>query len=189
MQASAELARQEACLEFVQRYRDAQRGEEGGGAAAPLPVLTSECPGFVLFVEKTHGEQLLPHLSTVRSVQAVSGSLLKGPAAPELLGDVGAGRVEGGGDEAQEVLGAPGGCQGTSSATEVREEMGTREHRGGEGKQVWHCAVMSCPDKKLEAAREELSDGSGGPDMQVLCTRAKGRRGSVSCVALASSRL
>jgi hypothetical protein len=79
MEASAELARLEACSEFVTRFRRA-----AAGAGGVLPLLTSECPGFVLFIEKTHGETLLPHLSNVRSVQAISGTLVKGAISRHL---------------------------------------------------------------------------------------------------------
>lgn len=43
----------------------------------PLPLLSSVCPGFVLYSEKTGEEDLLPLLSKVRSPQALSGSLVK----------------------------------------------------------------------------------------------------------------
>jgi len=83
MEASAELARREAAIEFVHRFKTHQNtlassqgsltavgsgrvGEgEGEGGKGALPVLASECPGFVLFIEKTHGQTLLPHLSQV----------------------------------------------------------------------------------------------------------------------------
>lgn len=99
--------------------------QDGEGRTPFLPVLTSECPGFVLFVEKTHGDTMLPHLSLVRSVQAISGSLIKGPLAGRALNGI---------------------------------TKGAKDDGGG-GKQIWHGAVMACPDKKLESAREELSDG------------------------------
>uniref|UniRef100_A0A8C6CYI2 Cytosolic iron-sulfur assembly component 3 n=1 Tax=Moschus moschiferus TaxID=68415 RepID=A0A8C6CYI2_MOSMO len=61
----------ESQREFVQRFR---------GQADPkqaLPVLTSACPGWICYAEKTHGSTLLPHISTVRSPQQVMGSLVK----------------------------------------------------------------------------------------------------------------
>ena len=132
--------RPQACLEFVSRFHQA-RGrvrtgvdrQEGEGRRPLLPVLTSECPGFVLFVEKTHGDTMLPHLSLVRSVQAISGSLIKGPLAERVLNGI---------------------------------TKGAKDDGGGD-KQIWHGAVMACPDKKLESAREELSDGV------CMCVRAR----------------
>lgn len=47
------------------------------GAAAPSkPILTSSCPGWVCYAEKTH-PHVLPHLSRVKSPQALMGTLLK----------------------------------------------------------------------------------------------------------------
>ncbi|MBO5658469.1 MAG: iron hydrogenase small subunit [Duodenibacillus sp.] len=48
------------------------RLEEGG----TLPMMTSCCPGWVNFVEKIHPE-LIAHLSTTRSPQAIFGALAK----------------------------------------------------------------------------------------------------------------
>ncbi|OWK11486.1 NARFL, partial [Cervus elaphus hippelaphus] len=61
----------ESQREFVQRFR---------GQADPkqaLPVLTSACPGWICYAEKTHGSTVLPHISTARSPQQVMGSLVK----------------------------------------------------------------------------------------------------------------
>ncbi|XP_065780026.1 cytosolic iron-sulfur assembly component 3 isoform X2 [Muntiacus reevesi] len=61
----------ESQREFVRRFR---------GQADPkqaLPVLTSACPGWICYAEKTHGSTLLPHISTARSPQQVMGSLVK----------------------------------------------------------------------------------------------------------------
>lgn len=47
------------------------------GAAAPnKPILTSSCPGWICYAEKTH-PHVLPHLSRVKSPQALMGTLLK----------------------------------------------------------------------------------------------------------------
>lgn len=42
----------------------------------PKPVLTSACPGWICYAEKTH-PHILPHLSALKSPQAMSGTLLK----------------------------------------------------------------------------------------------------------------
>ena len=47
------------------------------GASAPArPVLASSCPGWVCYAEKTH-PHALPHLSRVKSPQALTGTILK----------------------------------------------------------------------------------------------------------------
>ncbi|XP_069569564.1 cytosolic Fe-S cluster assembly factor narfl [Brachyistius frenatus] len=62
----------ESQREFVQRF---QRKEQDGKA---LPMLTSACPGWICYAEKTHGEYVLPYISTTRSPQQMMGSLVKG---------------------------------------------------------------------------------------------------------------
>ena len=42
------------------------RGSRGAGT---LPMLASACPGWVCYAEKTHGEYVLPYISTTRSPQ------------------------------------------------------------------------------------------------------------------------
>ncbi|KAJ6258998.1 hypothetical protein Dda_5893 [Drechslerella dactyloides] len=51
-------------------------GKAGADVTPRLPVLTSECPGFVCYLEKTH-PAVLPHLSRLKSPQALLGTLLK----------------------------------------------------------------------------------------------------------------
>lgn len=54
-------------------------GGGGGGTTATgpaRPVLSSACPGWVCYAEKTH-PHLLPHLSAVKSPQALMGTMLK----------------------------------------------------------------------------------------------------------------
>ncbi|XP_041852123.1 cytosolic Fe-S cluster assembly factor narfl [Melanotaenia boesemani] len=62
----------ESQREFVERF---QRKKEDNKA---LPMLTSACPGWICYAEKTHGEFILPYISTTRSPQQVMGSLVKG---------------------------------------------------------------------------------------------------------------
>lgn len=53
--------------EFVQRYKE-RKG---------MPILSSACPGFVCYIEKTHGDTILPHMSHVRSPQQIMGRYVK----------------------------------------------------------------------------------------------------------------
>ncbi|TDH02887.1 hypothetical protein EPR50_G00157080 [Perca flavescens] len=62
----------ESQREFVERF---QRKEQDSNS---LPMLTSACPGWICYAEKTHGEFILPYISTTRSPQAMMGSLVKG---------------------------------------------------------------------------------------------------------------
>ncbi|GAA5988930.1 hypothetical protein JCM11641_002918 [Rhodosporidiobolus odoratus] len=54
-------------------------------SAAPLPILSSACPGWICYAEKTHGD-LLPFVSGVKSPQAVAGVLVKGTLVAGRLG-------------------------------------------------------------------------------------------------------
>ena len=45
-------------------------------ARPKYPVLTSACPGWICYAEKTH-PHILPHLSRLKSPQALTGTLLK----------------------------------------------------------------------------------------------------------------
>ena len=42
-----------------------------------MPLLSSACPGWVCYAEKTHGAWILPHISKVKSAQQIMGSYVK----------------------------------------------------------------------------------------------------------------
>jgi iron only hydrogenase large subunit-like protein len=46
------------------------------GSQPQKPILTSACPGWICYAEKTH-PHILPHLSRLKSPQALTGTLLK----------------------------------------------------------------------------------------------------------------
>jgi iron only hydrogenase large subunit-like protein len=55
----------------------ARPGSEGAIDTTPKgPILTSACPGWICYAEKTH-PYVLPHLSRLKSPQALTGTLLK----------------------------------------------------------------------------------------------------------------
>ena len=41
------------------------------------PIFSSICPGLVCYIEKTHGDLLIPYLSKIKSPQQIMGSLIK----------------------------------------------------------------------------------------------------------------
>lgn len=61
----------EACLVI-----GADEVRESDSAVPAKPILTSSCPGWICYAEKTH-PHVLPHLSRVKSPQALMGTLLK----------------------------------------------------------------------------------------------------------------
>uniref|UniRef100_A0A667YRQ3 Nuclear prelamin A recognition factor-like protein n=1 Tax=Myripristis murdjan TaxID=586833 RepID=A0A667YRQ3_9TELE len=62
----------ESQREFIERFQNKEQDSKA------LPMLTSACPGWICYAEKTHGEFILPYISTTRSPQQMMGSLVKG---------------------------------------------------------------------------------------------------------------
>ena len=62
------------------QHGDNQRGPDinaGASSFSPTkPILSSACPGWICYAEKTH-PYVLPHLSRLKSPQALTGTLLK----------------------------------------------------------------------------------------------------------------
>ncbi|CAF1236641.1 unnamed protein product [Adineta steineri] len=54
--------------EFMKRFQNNRQN---------LPLLTSECPGWICYAEKTQGEYIIPYISKVKSPQQILGSLVK----------------------------------------------------------------------------------------------------------------
>ncbi|KAF2862858.1 iron hydrogenase [Piedraia hortae CBS 480.64] len=52
-------------------------------ASPKTPVLTSACPGWICYAEKTH-PHILPHLSRIKSPQALAGTIVKSILASQL---------------------------------------------------------------------------------------------------------
>lgn len=62
----------EACLVLGAEEVEAAMADK----SKPKPILTSACPGWICYAEKTH-PHVLPHLSALKSPQALSGTLVK----------------------------------------------------------------------------------------------------------------
>jgi iron only hydrogenase large subunit-like protein len=69
-----DVALVEAQAEFVNRFRNGNS----------IPVLSSECPGWICYAEKTQGKQILPFISTVKSPQQIIGAFVKKQIASKL---------------------------------------------------------------------------------------------------------
>ena len=65
------LALIESGKEFLSRFGD------GLTQPGPLPMLTSSCPGWVCYAEKTQGSHVLPYITTTKSPQQIMGSIVK----------------------------------------------------------------------------------------------------------------
>lgn len=65
------IARHLALVETHREYRQKKRDNVIG------PILSSVCPGWICYVEKTNGDLVIPQLSKVRSPQQIMGALIK----------------------------------------------------------------------------------------------------------------
>ncbi|XP_012214621.1 probable cytosolic Fe-S cluster assembly factor AGAP009023 [Linepithema humile] len=72
MTAADDFALLEAAKEFVERYKVSKEGIKN-----QLPMLSSSCPGWVCYAEKTHGNFILPYISITKSPQQIMGSIVK----------------------------------------------------------------------------------------------------------------
>ncbi|XP_036395340.1 cytosolic Fe-S cluster assembly factor narfl isoform X1 [Megalops cyprinoides] len=61
----------ESQREFIERFQRREQDKKS------LPMLASACPGWICYAEKTHGDFIIPYISTTRSPQQVMGSLVK----------------------------------------------------------------------------------------------------------------
>lgn len=76
-----DLALLECREEFLIRYRSL---ESFSSKEQPLPMLSSSCPGWVCYAEKTHGQTIIPHIATTRSPQQIMGIMVKKLLAEKL---------------------------------------------------------------------------------------------------------
>lgn len=66
----------EVCLELSTREVMASLEHKTDPASRASPILTSACPGWICYAEKTH-PYTLPHMSRLKSPQALLGTLVK----------------------------------------------------------------------------------------------------------------
>ncbi len=70
------IALREACEEFEQRWMASRSGQYEKQRSF-LPVLSSECPGITVYLEKTQAKAVVKLLSKVKSPQAIASTILK----------------------------------------------------------------------------------------------------------------
>ena len=67
----------EEVAESMSRDTQSAPSDDGASITTPKkPILSSACPGWICYAEKTH-PHVLPHLSRLKSPQALTGTLLK----------------------------------------------------------------------------------------------------------------
>ncbi|CAH9121646.1 unnamed protein product [Cuscuta epithymum] len=74
--SSRDLTLIESCNEFIERYKQSQiPGVEE--SKWQLPMISSACPGWICYAEKTLGSYILPFISSVKSPQQTIGAIVK----------------------------------------------------------------------------------------------------------------
>ena len=131
---------------------DSQPADAEAAAAGPvLPMLASACPGWVCYAEKTQGAWVLPHISSAKSPQAVQGydARLRLPVWWSRIRPFWETTAE---LARQSPVMGRLPCRACRSL--VKQWLAPR--LGRKASAVYHCAVMPCFDKKLEASREDF---------------------------------
>lgn len=73
---SRDLSLVESCNEFVSRYKQSHSDEKKEPTSS-LPMISSACPGWICYAEKTLGSYVLPYISSVKSPQQSIGAIIK----------------------------------------------------------------------------------------------------------------
>ncbi|KAL6200873.1 hypothetical protein ACLB2K_024588 [Fragaria x ananassa] len=71
---SRDLTLIESCNEFITRYKQSTDDES---RKSFLPIISSACPGWICYAEKTLGSYVLPYISSVKSPQQTIGVIVK----------------------------------------------------------------------------------------------------------------
>ena len=66
LKMAEDIALLEHQREFLESFRSKKK----------KPLISSACPGWICYAEKTHGNWILPHISRVKSAQQIMGSLI-----------------------------------------------------------------------------------------------------------------
>ncbi|KAI3698209.1 hypothetical protein L6452_31322 [Arctium lappa] len=73
---SRDLTLIESCNEFISRYKQ-NHSDEKKESRSFLPMISSACPGWICYAEKTLGSYVLPYISSVKSPQQSIGAIIK----------------------------------------------------------------------------------------------------------------
>ncbi|KAL2495610.1 ferredoxin hydrogenase [Forsythia ovata] len=74
--SSRDLTLIESCNEFITRYKQSNSINDEKSKLA-LPMISSACPGWICYAEKTLGTYILPYISSVKSPQQIIGAAIK----------------------------------------------------------------------------------------------------------------
>ncbi|XP_034698741.1 protein NAR1 [Vitis riparia] len=73
---SRDLSLIESCNAFISQYKQ-HHSTEDEKCKTSLPMLSSACPGWICYAEKTLGSYILPYISSVKSPQQTIGVTIK----------------------------------------------------------------------------------------------------------------
>lgn len=73
---SRDLSLIESCNEFIMRYSK-QSSADVEKSVSTIPMISSACPGWICYAEKTLGSYILPYVSSVKSPQQTIGAAIK----------------------------------------------------------------------------------------------------------------
>lgn len=68
---ATELSLLDCGRDFVDRFHSKEAVKKS------TPVLSSACPGWICYAEKTHGDWILPYVSQIKSPQQIAASIIK----------------------------------------------------------------------------------------------------------------
>ncbi|KAL0300892.1 UNVERIFIED_CONTAM: protein NAR1 [Sesamum radiatum] len=74
--SSRDLTLVESCNEFIARYKQSN-STDYEKLKSSLPMISSACPGWICYAEKTLGSYILPYISSVKSPQQTIGAAIK----------------------------------------------------------------------------------------------------------------
>lgn len=73
---SRDLVLIESCNEFITRYKQIHSTNDDKSKSL-VPMISSACPGWICYAEKTLGSYILPYISSVKSPQQTMGAIVK----------------------------------------------------------------------------------------------------------------
>lgn len=73
---SRDISLIESCNEFITRYKQSHSTDDER-CKSSLPMISSACPGWICYAEKTLGSYILPYVSSVKSPQQTIGATIK----------------------------------------------------------------------------------------------------------------
>jgi hypothetical protein len=121
--------------------------ESASPSAYQLPMLASQCPGWVCYAEKTQ-PQSIPYISTTKSAQQILGVLLKRVLLSATGAETTITTTETSSSSIESSIEA-----GAAAVTGVssKDISGGEE---GQAKEVYLVSIQPCFDKKLEGSRK-----------------------------------